>query len=301
MNRNAGDNVLRDNFEQWDEQELARLKQQSPFFNNALLTAEERDDIEQAWRNKRSKPIRFKDAGDERPPESRIDEVRLCAQFDAVWQLRLSRAKDVYKQVLVRHQIESQAERRRLAEWNKRAEHLEPLLNPVHFQIYCKRAKYGMLRKGEMGQMELLQSVLVLSHFESTALLPRDLAQQVEHYLGVTLVRLILHQNLLLMLFEWEEVQHFALVLGFVVHLKSEPAKQLVQQQVVNMARPDLLAYQELDELPLTTSKSKNNNNGEVSETTELQQYSETKRALQSAFISYITAGYVKRDSSGQV
>lgn len=282
---------MRDNFEQWDEQELARRKQQSPFFNDALLSTEERQDIEQAWRDKRSKPIRFRDAGDERPPESRINEMQLCAQFDAVWRLRESRAKDVYKRVLVRHQIESQAERRRLAEWNKRCEQLEPLLHPVHFQIYGKRNKYAMLRQGEMGQMEQLQSQLVLSHFDAAALLPRDLVQQVEHYLSVTLVRLILHQGLLLMLFEWEEVQNFALVLGFVVQLKSEPAQQLVQAQVVNLTRPDLLEFQE--------GGVPEGDGGDSS--SEMQQYSETKRALQSAFISYITAGYVKRDSAGSV
>ncbi len=290
MIRNAATNDFKDNFEEWDERELERRKQQAPFFNDKLLSQEDREEIADAWRNKRSKPIRFKDnADDERPPEARVNEAELCAQFYAVVQLRDSRKKDVYKQVLVRHQIVTQAERRRLAEWNKRAEQLEPLLQPVHFQIYCKRNKYAMLG-GDMGQMERLQSHLVLSHFDQHALLPRDLVQQVEHYLSVSLVRLILHQGLLLLLFEWLDVQHFALVLGFTVHLKSEVAQRLTQAQVVNLQRPDLLAFQELEEMA--------QRQGDDANSAE-QQLSETKRALQGAFISYITAGYVKRDGDG--
>ncbi len=285
MNRKTQVNLHHDGLDRLADPALAHLKKTSPFFNEALLSAQDRDEIAEAMRAKACKPIRFRDTGDEAPPEARVNAMELCAQFYAVWQARDSREKDLYRRVLVQHQIATQAERRRLAEWNKRSEHLEPLLQPVHFQIYAKRCKFAMLREGEMGQAELLQSRLVLSHFEPQALYARDLTQQVEHFLSVSLVRLILHQGLLLLLFEWEEVQHFALVLGFAVQMRSEAAQKLCAARVVELERPDLLEYQEPEVAPRQDDVSEGAQLGEV------------KRALQGAFVSYITAGYVKRDS----
>lgn len=309
--RNLGATELsRDSFEHLDEEALQKMQRTSPWLNDALLTEEDREEIARAFREKPSKPVRFCASGDEQPPQSRVDGALLFQQVEAVCKSVGARATpNIHKHVVVMHQIVTRTDKIRLAQWHKRDELVRPLFDSVHCQIYARRQRYASLCDGEMDSTALLQQRLVDSRFVARSLYVRDAVQMLEAEMGVRLVRLLIRGDTLLMLFEWLDVQPFAIVLAFSVELRCEETRRLAAAHILSLGADDLMKFNEVVEAE--TGAAKTNTNASSTTVSPQQQQKElplelcaethpmdcVKRALQNAFIMYITLAYVKRES----
>lgn len=223
---------MRDNFANYNEHQLRRMKATSPWFNDKLISDEQLEEMEMRLLEKATKPIRLGGGGGRRDDEAaagehrvllgeiRIDPVRLFNEVATVVEASKRGQRGLARSAVLLHGIErGGVDHRALCQWSKLNETIDPFVQPIHYMIYTSqttRREEQQQQSERVDQSTLLQNTLVASHFDPRVakLDARHLVDQLEKQLDVSLSRVLLHRSLAVFLFEWFEAMPFCLLVA---------------------------------------------------------------------------------------
>lgn len=349
MNRKKGDKKLekknrdrlKDSFRDIDDEELEKLKKNSPWFTPDLLSDREIEEIKYELAQHLGKPLNMGDALQrfneeeqeeyeeldletrERRKEAREERGRFHLYKDLDICLLYTQFKRCKAGANVKHKIEHGSEdNKRLYGWGKFRDITEPFICSVQYimtEMSNGNIAFSTTKKKSLDLTSLLQNWIAESALKTDTLITIRIIEPLETVLDVYLMRLVLYKEMLFLIFEWEEPMLFAFIMAFSVNFKDPEINQWLEDTVFILYRKDIMEYKETNFV--STSKKKDDTTTTPScfpsilmdtdlneaKTTkfissedmlgkEAVEISAIKAALQTAFISYISSGYIKRD-----
>jgi len=336
MNRKAETNAMRDNFAGFSEHQLQRMMRSSPWFNDRLISNEELDEMELRLLEKTEKPIRFHGGGDGDDDGQRRDlsgdataQINVDLLCKEILVIDAKRGGGAGRSLLLLHGItRNGTEHKRLCQWSKSNEVIEPFIQPIQYQIYSAvtttTTTKTLPRHSNIDKQTALQNRIILSHSDPAQAQLRlcQFIEEMEQQLyDAFLSRVWIHAHIIVLLFEWLEAAPFCFLMAFRLLLPAEcyprarPSSRHHQHQaeeaeesvaeflatrVIPLGRDEVLRFYDQTTENDSQQKQHGRRRDQIDDIENLildeAQLDQLKRSLRESRLSYITAGYAKRD-----
>jgi hypothetical protein len=255
----------------------------------------------------------------ERRKETREERGRFHLYRDLDICLLYTQFKRCKNGANVKHKIELGSEDNKLLYgWSKFRDITEPFICSIQYMITemsSGNVAFSVTKKKSLDLSSSLQNWIAESALKTDTLVTTRIIEPLETVLDVYLMRLVLYKEMLFLIFEWQEPMLFAFVMAFSVNFTDPEINKWLDSTVFILYRKDIMEYQE-ENVPVSSSSNKKKKNDvsilmntETSETKKTKFISSEdilgkepveigtiKAALQTAHISYISSGYIKRD-----
>jgi hypothetical protein len=308
-----------------EDRELERLVKKTPWLTKSnYMNNEEMREIQGAIALKLGRPVQLSLYNEEQQREQMLDAKR----YDVPLLYREIKERcSLSKPVPWIHRYKKgDTEYKALFGWQKFTDVTEPFIAPIYYSITNPSA----IITSKNDPRVAVQNLLIASYNHRCSVTVLALFEPLERMLDGSLMKVILHQEMAMLFFEWIDPEPYIFALYFEVSFEEDRVKRALKRHVVSLSRKDVIESEEAEERELAmrekddddpvvesdteerekkefalfdSEEEDDNNNQELHYvTTEGKEHERSlnylKKAFQEALLAYCGSGYIKRDAS---